>query len=106
MIPKLEVISEVKVTDNNELHIKMEGSGHSAYQYIYREAKGVYWLNDLASFKFGPSKNWSVVETYRHVIQTVKEGLNLDLQLSEQTNWKNIAPQDRELIELENMPRT
>ena len=46
-----EIINKVEVNDSGELFLTLEGNGKPMYQYVYREAAGVYWDETLHGFK-------------------------------------------------------
>ncbi|MFI2741609.1 hypothetical protein ACG2LH_02620 [Zhouia sp. PK063] len=39
---KKEIIEKITVNEENELVLKIIGQGNPMYQYIYREAAGIY----------------------------------------------------------------
>lgn len=51
---KKEIIKEIVINDQNELLLKVIGKGNSMYQYVYREAAGVYWDELQKAFKSIP----------------------------------------------------
>jgi hypothetical protein len=54
-MPK-ESISKIEVTDANELVLVLESPGDPFYQFVYRQAAGVYWMQsetDLNPRRFG-----------------------------------------------------
>ncbi|MEM9832496.1 MAG: hypothetical protein AAF944_17820 [Bacteroidota bacterium] len=93
-----ETVNEIVLTNNNELLLKIIGDGKPMYQYIYREASGVYWDDDNKGFKSTPIKDMSVSEWFFHIKATVKSGLNLDLDIDENLLWKNIPENERSKI--------
>jgi len=97
-----EVIIKIEVTDGGELLLILEGSGNPMYQYIYREAAGVYWDDNLCGFKSTLLKEWSCSKWFYHIIEIVKSGLGIELLLSTQVLWKNIPEQEKAKI-IENM---
>ena len=90
-----ETINKVEVMDTGELLLILEGNGKPMYQYIYREAAGVYWDEKFHGFKSTPLKEWSCSKWFSHIINVVKSGLGVELQLSSQASWKNVPEQDK-----------
>ncbi len=88
-----ETINEVEVTNAGELFLGIEGKGKSMYQYIYREAAGVYWDEEHHGFKSTPLKEWSHSKWFSHIVGLVKSCLGVELQLSSKATWTNAASQ-------------
>jgi hypothetical protein len=49
---KIKIINEIEITNSGQLLLIIESGGDPSYQYVYREASGVYWDNDRKGFKF------------------------------------------------------
>lgn len=77
-----EIINNVEVTDAGELFLGLEGNGKPMYQYIYREAAGVYWDEKRCGFKSAPLKEWSCSKWYSHIVSIINSGLGVELRLS------------------------
>jgi hypothetical protein len=92
-----EIISEVKITKSGELLLVILGDGKPVYQYVYREAAGVYWDNDLHGFKSTPVKQLSYSKWFFHIVGVAKY-VGVDLQLSNKTTWKDIPEKDKNEI--------
>ena len=97
-----EIINQVELTDTGELLLCLEGEGKPMYQYIYREAAGVYWDQERHGFKSTQLKDWSCSKWFSHILGIVKSGLGVDLQLSGKATWKNIPEQEQTKIIEEN----
>ena len=59
------------------------------YQYIYREAAGVYWDQVLGCFVSTPPKEWTPQKWYQHIIAIVKTGIGLQLVLCSETEYES-----------------
>jgi hypothetical protein len=46
-----EIIVKVEVLNTGELFLAIKGPGNPNYQYVYREAAGVYWDENRKGFK-------------------------------------------------------
>ncbi len=97
---KNETIKEIVVNDQNELLLKVIGEGNSGYQYVYREAAGVYWNEIHKAFKSTTINEWTVSEWFIHMKEIVKASLNVELIIDENVEWKNIS--DNEIIKIKN----
>ena len=95
-----EIINKVRVIEGGELLLGIEGNEKPMYQYIYREAAGVYWDPALNGFKSKGLKDKSCSVWFSHIVSIVKSGLDVELQLSSKTSWENIPEKDKnEIIE-------
>ncbi|MEX1001759.1 MAG: hypothetical protein WDZ35_06555 [Crocinitomicaceae bacterium] len=97
---KKEIINKIVVNTENELLLKVIGAGSPDYQYVYREAAGVYWDENQKGFKSTPIREWKVSEWFFHITDIVKSGLNVELTIDENVEWKNIP--DEEKIKIKN----
>jgi hypothetical protein len=56
------------------------------YEYIYREAAGIYWNKDLSCFQAGENLGeWGFQQWFLQIINIAKSGLGVDLWLSDAT---------------------
>jgi len=97
---KNEIIKEIVVNDKNELLLKIIGQGNPDYQYVYREAAGVYWDENQKGFKSTPIREWTVSEWFLHIMDIVKSGLGVELKIDDNLTWKNVP--DNEIIKIKN----
>ena len=93
-----EVINLIKVTDKNELMLCIEGVGHPSYQYVYREAAGVYWDNEQHGFKSTPMSDWSCSQWFAHIIAIAKSGAVVNLTLGKDVQWQDIPESEKNAI--------
>jgi len=93
-----ELIKKVEVTADNELLLALESGGSSSYQHIYREGAGVYWDDKLKGFKSTPIKEWSCEKWFQHIVEVVKSGLNIDLELSDNVTWHGIPNEEKDRL--------
>ena len=97
---KIEIIKEIVVNNKNELLLKLIGEGNSMYQYVYREAAGVYWDENRKAFKSTPLNEWTESKWFLHIMDIVKSAFNIELCVDEKVKWNNIA--DEEIIKIKN----
>ncbi len=97
---KTETINKIILNSSNELVLLLDNRGDPMYQYVYREAAGVYWDEKQKGFKSTELKEWTVSDCYFHIKDIVRSGLNVDLELNEKTSWENIP--ETEQIKVEN----
>lgn len=94
-----EIINRVEVLDSGELLLGIESHGKPMYQYVYREAAGVYWDETLHGFKSTPIKEWSCSDWFFQIVTIVKSGLGIQLQLGKDAIWLKIPDQDILIIQ-------
>ena len=95
---KAETVSAIVLNENNELILKITGKGHPSYQYIYREAAGVYWDEQEKGFKSTPLREWTISKWFFHIKDIVKIGLNMNLEMDNNISWENIPTDEQEKI--------
>ena len=89
-----EIIKEVCLNEDGELFLLLEGEGKSSYQYIYREAVGIYWDSSAKAFKSTELKDWSCTKWFTHIVETLKNTMDLKLVLSPDVIWQNVPQLD------------
>lgn len=94
----MEVINSVVLNPSNELVLGITGKGNPSYQYVYREAAGVYWDQDQIGFKSTPLGEWTISKWFFHIKDVVKNGLNVDLEMIENVTWENIPTSEQLII--------
>lgn len=87
---KIETINTIVLNQDNELVLKIVGKGNPSYQYVNREAAGVYWDEKQNGFKSTPLREWTISKWFFHIKDIVKIGLNVDLEMDKNIIWKNI----------------
>jgi len=97
---KNEIIKEIAVNDKNELLLKLVSNGNSSYQYIYREATGVYWDENQKAFKSTPMNKWTISEWFLHIKNTLRSVLNVELTVDKRMDWKNIPNEEKQKIKI------
>ena len=95
-----EIITNIQITENNELLLQLYSKGKSMYQHVYREAAGVYWDNELHGFKSTSLKDdWACPQWFFHIVEITKS-VGVNLQLDKNATWQGIPEKDKnEIIE-------
>jgi hypothetical protein len=57
------------------------------YEYIYREACGVYWNKDLLCFQSTVPREWAYNDWYRQIVSVARTGLSIRLNITDQTEY-------------------
>ena len=92
-----ETITKIQVNEAGELLLLIEGNGKPTYQYVYREAAGVYWDNELHAFKSTPMKSWSCVQWFSQIVDVAK-AVNVELCLSKSAQWQGVPLEEQHEI--------
>ena len=95
---KTETVNTIVLNENNELMLKITGEGNPSYQYVYREAAGVYWDENEKGFKSTPLRDWTVSKWFFHIKDIVNTALNLNLEMDNNITWENIPTDEQEKI--------
>lgn len=94
---KTEVIKEIRVLDSGKLLLELESGGDNSYQYVYREAAGVYWEPNLKGFISTEPKDWDYPTWFSHIVEIVNQ-IGIDIKLSDQTKWSGLDKSEQERI--------
>ena len=98
-----ETISRIEVLDTGELFLGLESKGRGGYQFVYREAAGVYWDADRSGFKSTPMREWSCSKWFIHIVGVAQSGLGLKLVLGDNVAWSKVPDQEKLEIEKANV---
>ena len=93
----LELISSVSLTADNRLIVTLKSGGKSSYQYIYREAAGVHWYNEISSFSSTEIKEWAIDNWFKHILSIVSR-IGVSLELADDTQWNELTKDDIDKI--------
>ena len=88
-------IMKISVLEDGRLAIFPEQVS-SSFQYIYREAAGVYWDDDLKCFKSTPPSDWNYYKWYQHIVTLVRSAVQLQMLLTPKTVYDS---QEAEFID-------
>ena len=94
---RTEIISKIEILPSGEVLVAIQSRGCPDYQYVYREAAGVYWNNDFGGFVSRDRRTWSCAKWVQHII-SVCHNIGIDLELSENIAWVNVDDADRHTI--------
>jgi hypothetical protein len=94
-----EYIDRIEILDTGEFFLGLEGEGKPDYQFVYREASGVYWEPILKGFKSTALKEWRPSEWFSHMVDIVRIGVGVELVLCDSIQWRGISEEEKALIE-------
>ncbi len=92
-----EEIVRVEVLKTNELQVVLEGGGDADYQYVYREAKGVYWNNEVGAFRGTERIEWTVAAWFAHIVAVCRD-IGVILRLGDAVEWTGVPEADKKEI--------
>ncbi|MDM7921189.1 MAG: hypothetical protein QUS14_02725 [Pyrinomonadaceae bacterium] len=95
---KTEYINRIEILDSGELFLGIESEGNEMYQYVYREAAGVYWDPILKGFKSTDLKDWTPSKWFFHIVEIAQIGVGVNLILRDSIRWKGIPDLDKKEI--------
>lgn len=95
---KTETVNSIVLNESNELILKIIGNGSPSYQYVYREAAGVYWDEQERGFKSTSLREWTISKWFFHIKDIVKIGLNVNLDIAGNVSWENIPISEQNII--------
>lgn len=64
-------------------------SKRADYQYVYREAAGVYWDQAMGCFVSTLPQEWSPQKWYQHIVSVVRSGVGLQMTLTRDTEYES-----------------
>jgi len=59
------------------------------WQYVYREAAGVYWEPELGCFVSTPPREWAPQKWYQQIVSVVRSGVGLEMLLTPETKFES-----------------
>ena len=93
-------ISKVEIQVSGEILLCLENQHDPFYQYIYREAAGVYWNQERAGFESRDAYKMPFEWWYLHIVSLVKESLGVELVRTQSTKWVNVPIAVKSKIEV------
>jgi hypothetical protein len=97
-----ETINKIEVLETGELLVGIESQGKPMFQYVYREAAGVYWDQSRKGFKSTPMREWSCSQWFKQIIEVVRSGFGVELKLGANVIWLNVPEKQKTEIQSEN----
>lgn len=70
------------------------------WQYVYREAAGVYWEPDLGCFVSTPPREWTPQKWYQQIVSVVRSGLGLEMFVSPEAKYESRGEKFDESIKI------
>jgi hypothetical protein len=92
-------IVKVAVLEDGRIAVFPE-SKNAMYQYVYREAAGVYWNHELGCFISTPPGEWTPQQWYQHIVAIVRTGVGLEMVLTPATKYESKQERFEESITL------
>ena len=92
-------ILKVAVLDDGRIAVFPE-SKKAMYQYVHREAAGVYWDQEKGCFISTPPGDWTPQKWYQHIVAIVKSAVGLQMILTQETEYESTLDGFKESIKL------
>jgi hypothetical protein len=92
-----EEIIRVEVLGTNELQLVLGSGGNASFQHVYREAKGVYWNNDVGAFRGTEQIKWTFAEWFAHIVEVCGD-IGITLRLGNTIEWVGVPETDKQKI--------
>ncbi len=97
-IMKKTPIEEIKIDEENRLLIRPRLE-HD-YQYIYRDASGVTWIEELRCLSAREPAKWNHFDLFKQIVSAVQREYGEMLVVTSETKWINIpSTLEREVLE-------
>ncbi|WP_156035437.1 hypothetical protein [Microbulbifer sp. HZ11] len=93
-----EEISKVEIVESGEMYVILKNGGKPMYQYIYREAEEVCWVEGMKGFKSPQPRKWSYSDWYEYIVSVAASGLGISLYLTNNTIWQNVPENSKSEI--------
>lgn len=94
----VETVSNIEITDDGELLLRLASGGRPSYQYVYRAAAGVYWDQEREAFKFATGKDGDYTNWFAHILKIVEDEIGLQLRLGEEVTWTNVPDEVKDEV--------
>ncbi len=94
----VETVLNIEIAIGGELLLRLANRERPSYQYVYRAAAGVYWDQKQHAFKFSARAGDDYVKWFAPILKILEDEMGLQLRLSEEVKWTNIADEAKEKI--------
>ncbi len=81
-------ITKVAVMTDGRLAVYPTDTSPS-HQYVYREAAGVNWNQDLGCFQSTVPREWNHRQWFTQIVSVVRTGLGIRLRLTPKTRYES-----------------
>lgn len=92
-----EEIVKVEVLNANELQLVLGSGGDASYEHVYREARGVYWNNEVGAFRGTEQVKWTFAEWFAHIVEVCRD-IGVTLHLGSTVEWVGVPETDKQEI--------
>jgi Integron Cassette Protein Hfx_Cass5 len=96
---KQVAIAAISVDAAGRLLVKPALSKNADFNFIYRAAMEVSWDSELRSFSAPAPRAWSRADWFKKIVAAAKGEYGVQLCLSPDTQWSNVAAEDKQEIE-------
>ena len=97
--PALMQIEEVGLDSHGHLYVRPVTTNADEFAYIYRDASGVRWSNELRTLHAAEPERWQATDLYRQIIDAVRREYGTQLLIKPETRWSCIPGELRASIQ-------
>ena len=83
-------IEEIVIDTENRLLIRPKLGPEDNYEYIYRDASGVTWIEKQRCLGASEPERWNHFDIFRQIIMAVRGEYGELLAVTSETKWTNI----------------
>ena len=91
-------IAQVEIDFSGRLLIRPRAESDSVYEYIYREANGLRWDREKHALCAYEPARWGYEELLRHIAATLRDCMDEELRITEQTAWVGVSLELQHLL--------
>lgn len=83
-------IEEIKIDEENRLLVRPKMRPAQTYEYIYRDASGVTWIDKVRCLGAIEPDKWNHFDLFKQVILAVQGEYGELLVVTPETKWSNV----------------
>ncbi len=85
----IEII-KIEIDDLGKLSVTPILNWNNLFQFIYRTATGVQWIENSKCFMSPVPKEWSHLDWYANIVTSVISEMGVKLKVTPDTEWFNV----------------
>lgn len=95
------LIEEVSIDANNRLFVRPRLLPTEDFEFIYRDATGIFWINNIRSLGAREPHRWEHIDLFKQILTAMQSEYGISLAIGEDTRWINIpAELHKQLLEI------
>jgi hypothetical protein len=97
--PDLLPIEEIGLDSHGCLYVRPVTTNANEFAYIYRDASGVRWSNEVRALHAAEPERWEPTALYLQIIDAVRREYGIQLLIKPETRWTCIPGELRASIQ-------